>query len=61
MRGINLIAAGVLAEIGDLSRFRTPRELMGYQRLVPSESSRSDTVKRGGHQGRQWTSTPHPG
>lgn len=31
MRGIDLIAAvGVLAEIGDLSRFQNPRELMGY-------------------------------
>src|ERR1700684_1012435 len=30
MRGIDLIAAvGVLAEIGDLSRFQNPRELMG--------------------------------
>jgi hypothetical protein len=31
VRGIDLIAAvGVLAEIGDLSRFQNPRELMGY-------------------------------
>jgi len=29
----------VLAEIGDLSRFQNPRELMGYLGLVPSESS----------------------
>jgi transposase len=49
MRGIDLIAAvAVLAEIGDLSRFRNPRELMGYLGLVPSESSTGDTVKRGG-------------
>jgi transposase len=48
-RGIDLIAAvTVLAEIGDLSRFRNPRELMGYLGLVPSESSTGDTVKRGG-------------
>jgi transposase len=40
VRGIDLIAAvGVLAEIGDLSRFQNPRELMGYLGLVPSESS----------------------
>ena len=32
----------------DLSRFRTPRELMGYLGLVPSESSTGDTVNRGG-------------
>jgi transposase len=49
MRGIDLIAAvGVLAEIGDLSRFQNPRKLMGYLGLVPSESSTGDRVKRGG-------------
>ena len=49
MRGIDLVAAvTVLAEIGDLSRFQSPRELMGYLGLVPSESSTGDKVKRGG-------------
>src|ERR1700681_4005875 len=49
MRGIDLIeAVGVLAEIGDLSRFQNPRELMGYLGLVPTESSTGDKVKRGG-------------
>ena len=49
MRGIDLIAAvGVLAEIGDLSRFQNPRELMGYLGLVPTENSTGDKVKRGG-------------
>ena len=48
MRGIDLIsAAGFLAEIGDLSRFRTPSELMAYLGLVPSEDSTGDTIKRG--------------
>ena len=48
MRGIDLIsAATLLAEIGDLSRFRTPSELMAYLGLVPSEDSTGDTVKRG--------------
>ena len=48
MRGIDLIsAATLLAEIGDLSRFRTPHELMGYLGLVPSEDSTGDTVRRG--------------
>ena len=48
MRGIDLIAAvAILAEIGDLSRFQNPRELMGYLGLVPSESSTGDNVKRG--------------
>jgi transposase len=49
MRGIDLVVAvTVLAEIGDLSRFQTPRELMGYLGLVPSERSTGDTVNRGG-------------
>jgi transposase len=49
MRGIDMISAtGFMAEIGDLSRFRTPRELMAYLGLVASEHSTGDTVKRGG-------------
>jgi transposase len=48
-RGIDLIAAvGVLAQIGDITRFLNPRHLMGYLGLIPSESSTGDTVKRGG-------------
>jgi len=48
LRGIDFISAtAFLAEIGDLSRFRTPRELMAYLGLVPSEASTGDTVKRG--------------
>jgi transposase len=48
MRGIDVTAAAtLLAEIGDLSRFRTAHELMGYLGLVPSEESTGDTVWRG--------------
>jgi transposase len=48
MRGIDLVSAtGFLAEIGDLSRFQTPRELMAYLGLVPSEDSTGDKIKRG--------------
>jgi transposase len=48
MRGIDLISAtAFVAEIGDLSRFRTPRELMAYLGLVPSEHSTGATVHRG--------------
>ena len=48
MRGLALISAATfLAEIGDLSRFQTPRELMAYLGLVPSEDSTGDTIKRG--------------
>lgn len=48
MRGIDLTSATTfLAEIGDLSRFRSPRELMAYLGLVPSETSTGHTIKRG--------------
>jgi transposase len=48
MRGIDMVTAtAFLAEIGDLSRFRTPRQLMAYLGLVPSEQSTGDTVVRG--------------
>jgi transposase len=48
MRGLDLVSAtAFLAEIGDLTRFRSPRELMGYLGLVPSEHSTGDTVTRG--------------
>jgi transposase len=48
MRGIDLITAfGFLAEIGDLSRFEGPRQLMAYLGLVPSERSTGDSVRRG--------------
>ena len=48
LRGVDLVSAtAFLAEIGDLSRFRTPRELMGYLGLVPSEDSTGDKIKRG--------------
>jgi transposase len=48
LRGIDFVSAtAFLAEIGDLSRFPTPRELMGYLGLVPSEASTGDTIKRG--------------
>ena len=40
MRGVRLlVAAGVVAELGDLSRFDHPRKLMSYLGLVPSEHS----------------------
>src|SRR6476659_5697079 len=48
LRGIDLISAtGLLAELGDLSRFRTAPELMGYLGMGCSESSTGDTIKRG--------------
>src|SRR5882757_3143293 len=40
LRGLDLVAATIfLAEIGDLTRFASARELMAYLGLVPSEHS----------------------
>ena len=48
LRGIDIInAVGLVAEIGDLSRFEHPRKLMGYLGLVPSEHSSGERVRRG--------------
>jgi transposase len=48
LRGVSLIvAATTVAEIGDLSRFTNPGELMGYLGLVPSEHSSGEKTKRG--------------
>ena len=42
MRGVALIVAATLvAEVGDFSRFENPRQLMAYLGLVPSEHSPS--------------------
>ena len=38
----------MVAELGDLSRFTNPRQLMAYLGLVPSEHSSGASVKRGG-------------
>ena len=49
LRGVDLIVAVTFAtEVGDVTRFESPRQLMGYLGLVPSERSTGDTVRRGG-------------
>lgn len=48
MRGVRLVvAAGLIAELGDLTRFDHPRKLMSYLGLVPSEHSTGDNRKLG--------------
>jgi transposase len=48
LRGVSLIVAvTVVAEVGDLSRFNNPKELMAYLGLVPSEHSSGASVRRG--------------
>ena len=49
MRGIDLIGAiTFLAELGDLSRFDNPRQVMAYLGLTPSERSTGESIRRGG-------------
>jgi len=48
LRGVNTtIAATVVAEIGDITRFENPRQLMDWLGLVPSEHSSGSTTRRG--------------
>ena len=47
-RGIQLIhAMRIVAELGDLSRFSHPRQLMGYLGLIPSEDSSGEHRHQG--------------
>jgi transposase len=49
MRGASfLVAVTFAAEIGDVRRFDTPRQLMAFLGLVPGERSTGDTVRRTG-------------
>ena len=41
-------AATLVAEIGDITRFANPRQLMAYLGLVPSEHSSGGTPRQGG-------------
>ena len=41
-------AATVIAELGDITRFANPRQLMAYLGLVPSEHSSGATRRQGG-------------
>lgn len=48
LRGIDTLAAMVLlAELGDISRFDSPRQLMAYLGLVPSEHSSGARRRQG--------------
>lgn len=48
LRGVNLVTAmTIVAEIGDMSRFESPRQLMAYLGLVPSENSSGKRQRRG--------------
>jgi len=49
LRGCKLITAiTIMAELGDITRFDSPSQLMAYLGLVPSEFSSGNTIRRGG-------------
>lgn len=49
LRGVDtLTATTLLAELGDVSRFDSPRQLMAYLGLVPSEHSSGGRRRQGG-------------
>ncbi len=49
LRGVDIITAmTVIAELGDISRFDSPRQLMAHLGLVPSEHSSGGRRQRGG-------------
>lgn len=48
LRGVaQITAVSVVAELGSLSRFENPRQLMGYSGLVSSEFTTGNRVRRG--------------
>ncbi len=48
MRGVQFTTAvGMLAEVGDLSRFEHPRQLMAWLGVTPSEHSSGDKRRQG--------------
>ena len=49
LRGVDVVTAmTVLAEVGDLTRFDSPRKLMSFLGLVPSEHSSGGRRRQGG-------------
>jgi transposase len=48
LRGVSIIVAStMIAELGDLKRFKNPKQLMAFLGLVPSEHSSGDKKVRG--------------
>jgi transposase len=49
LRGVaKMTAATVVTELGQLSRFDSPKQLMAYCGLVPSEHSSGSSIRKGG-------------
>jgi transposase len=48
LRGVQFtVAVTLVAELGDLTRFENPRQLMHYLSLSPAEYSRGERRRRG--------------
>src|SRR4030095_11361832 len=48
LRGVQFtVAVTLIAELGDLSRFDNPRQLMSYLGLTPSEHTRGERRRQG--------------
>lgn len=64
LRGVDLVTAVTfVVEVGDIRRFESPRQLMGYLGLVPGERSTGESVRapRLDHQDGQRAHAPPPG
>jgi len=49
LRGVQMIvAATMVSELGDITRFKSPTQLMNYLGLTPSEHSTGERQRRGG-------------
>jgi transposase len=49
LRGVGkIVAVSIVAEVGSLSRFSNPRQLMSYSGMVSSEHSSGARIQRGG-------------
>ena len=49
LRGVaKITVVNIVAEVGSLSRFEKPRQLMGYSGLLSSEFSSGNRIQRGG-------------
>jgi transposase len=49
LRGIAKVSAvSIMAELGEVSRFQNPRQLMGYSGIVSREHSSGERTRRGG-------------
>src|SRR3712207_7267858 len=47
LRGVDLVtAATFVVEVGDVRRFKSPRQLMGYLGLVPGERSTGEADRK---------------